>query len=227
MGEEGISERGRMEDPRPIILFSYFPLITEKMAETSLKHSQVPTADVLALVREVLAEGEELACARACIWLLLEGQLAPMLLISKAKRVHADLMAWTESKPEDWFTIQFAEEDDAYAVALFPDVARSVKRHGVAHLIQEEEFLQDSRYQVVMAPLHFVSAPRSRTYAQVKDQIGDSLTVYLYDIDNIDTGNPDIQGQIDEDLMLEVGRLKVSSSAKSYLRGLIGSVGEK
>ena len=210
-----------MEPKSKIMLFSYFPLGLEVIRRTGLKPSQPPSEEVLDLIQEGLEEGEKYAQAMACIWLLQDGEPSPMLLVPEAKRIHADLVEWAENKPEDWFTIQFAEKHGAYGVVVFPDVVKSTERHGVAHLMQQEEILRDPQYQILTAPLHFVSQPGNGVYPQLKSKIGDSLMVYLYDQDGLDPKNPDIQGQIDEDLMLEVGRLKVDSSAESYLEGLI------
>lgn len=212
-----------MSSPEQIILFSYFPLITEKMIETGLKHSQSATVEVIDQITAALGTSQELACAHACFWLLVDDEPVPMLVLSEAQRIYDDLMTWTENKPEAWFTIQFQEKYSAYALALFPDIQKSLKRHELAHLIQEEEFLQDPKYQVIFVPLQFTSEPGNTTYRRLRERITDSLKVYLYDIENIDHKHPE---QFDEDLVLKIGTLKVGTTdlAWGYLNGLFKSL---
>lgn len=209
--------------PTTIVLFSYFPLIMEKLLELALEGAEPVAPERYQEVTDLLEECLELADATACLWMLVDGTPAPVLIVPHARRIHKDLMIWAEEEPEQWFTLELLEAQGAYALALFPNLEKSVERYKLGHLMHHEEILENESYQLIFAPLRFVSRPGKHCFGDLKHKIGDTVPVYLYDVENLDTQSV---SELDEAVMYKVGNLKIVGSdtpGKQYLREAIRS----
>jgi len=60
-----------------------------------------------------------------CAWM---EPSTPVFIIEQAQAIHEHLLAWSEERPEKWFSLQVRERPGAYAAVLVPDLFLSAAR---------------------------------------------------------------------------------------------------
>jgi hypothetical protein len=196
--------RNQPGEPPALLLLSYVPLLRGKAGTVHDLHRDKGDARALAALLDQAPSGR----AAACLWML-DGQGSPMpvLALEQAQAIAGHLIEWADNEPAKWFRVYLKERDGRYALALFPELQRSLERFRFAHLLEGGSPLDSGRIQIITRPLHFVSGTGT-AYAVVRDRIGDSVHVGLVDLALLD---PDDPFRLDPAMIRDLGAFTVGA----------------
>lgn len=95
----------------------------------------------------------------------------PIFIMDDAEEIARHIEYWSEGMPKDWFTVNWMEKDDKYAIVLMPDLNKSVKRHREIWKIQTGTNLpKNTSHKILFKPIIFISGS-NQTFKQIKDKI--------------------------------------------------------
>ena len=136
-----------------------------------------------------------------------EPTIIPILMIDRMREVVDHLVYWSEGVPEEWFTLCFGSKSpNDYAVALMPDLQRSIQRQEFA-----ARSVGDFEYIILFQSLCTVC--HGNTLTQVKTKLRDSVPVGFVDINDVDRENP---MSLDPDLICVLGPFKVELNPSGF-----------
>lgn len=178
---------------KSVIVFSYWPLLWPEQSMIGRYMEMSNPAEQMQQLLEYLENSFPSGRMDACLWVKKENDFCAVLATPQAAEIHEHFLAWTENKPEDWFTAYVDTRDDLYAFSLHPDLQKSVGRFKHTHLLVEEEFAKlDDKYTILYQPLSF-QTKGSRIFPMIwkqrlKDQ--ETIPVCLIDIGDLNTEDP-------------------------------------
>jgi hypothetical protein len=147
-----------MEESTQIVV-SYVPLLDDDNTELSQESSK----------------GECLGC----IWDD-EHNNEITLVIPDARQIAEHFLYWSEDKPQDWFKLHFKEWNNYYALALIPDLSKTLNRFKIKFQLRTGfPFPQDKPVHFYFKPIHFFS--KSEKTRQFKD----SVRIFLLDPNDV------------------------------------------
>ncbi len=160
-----------------LVLLSYVPLLR------GLPGRLVEAAEIAPLLETDAGHVE------AIVWTLGEGgAISPMLAMDRADEVFEHLVEWSEGAPATWFKIHVDENDDEYALAMVPDVHRSLDRFLLARtLVAGADASSHDEVRVVFRPLLF-RGPTSDASRRVLPLLRDAVTVGFLDARTLSAG---------------------------------------
>jgi hypothetical protein len=124
----------------------------------------------------------------AVVWAVGDGgEFLPMLAMARAEEVFEHLVEWSEGSPATWFKLLIDENDDEYAMALVPDVQRSLDRFHVARSLIVGADVPPAEVRVVFQPLVF-RGPKSDVSRQVLPTLRDEVAVGFVDVEALRAG---------------------------------------
>jgi hypothetical protein len=92
-----------------------------------------------------------------------EGPTYPVFGLERADEIFEHLVEWAEGSPATWFALTWTVDDHSYALALIPDLARSVERYRIARRLHGfDERSTSASTRVLSSPIIF-SGPLSET----------------------------------------------------------------
>lgn len=109
------------------------------------------------------------------------GRFSLVLAMARAVEVFEHLVEWSEGSPATWFKLLYDESDDEYAMALVPDVRRSLDRFRLAHFLATGVEASHDEVQVVFQPLLF-RGPKSDVTRRALPRLGQKVTVGFVDL---------------------------------------------
>jgi hypothetical protein len=150
MREQHSTDLGNKRPKRAVVV-SYVPLLTGEPG-------QVMDADDPEFHRRLLEidRGSD-GHVDACLWMANAEGVFPTFVLKDAHAVADHLLSWAEGRPAEWFALCIAEARGRYVAGLFPNVAGSVQRFELAHLIAHRDTSNADDYEIVFRPLTFVS----------------------------------------------------------------------
>jgi hypothetical protein len=197
------------------LVVSYFPLLSNRFS-LMYGHTPIDADKIGQLLDETI--GENLANAKACIWGIVGGSPCIVLVLNRAQEIADDLKAWSEDDVESWFGVDICQEEDAYGIALFPDLNKSFERFNKRRRFEMlEELSRDSKYTIVFDPIRFISKGLG-SFAGIKDKIGETIKVMFLESSDLDHG--DLQQSVTDGL-INVGEFRVRFNELSYLKQLL------
>jgi hypothetical protein len=189
--------------PETLVCFSYFPLLRGTPGQTISIDGE---ADAKKLLEETLAKCHS-GQAHACLWAMFDGVPTPVLVYEGAHEIADHLVEWAEGKPDEWFRIHFRERDGRYAIAIQPDLDRSIWRFRTAYFIAQGELLPPNvSIKVMFQPLTFISGVE-HCFGRVRDQLPRHLRVGFLNRHDLDDKNP---ASIDDSTIKLVGPFEVA-----------------
>jgi hypothetical protein len=160
------------DSPKSVVVVSYVPLLAGEPGR------------VLSVGDEgfnrLMAEADRCpsGLADACLWMADSGGVFPVFVLPQAHAVAEHLLAWSEGRPGDWFTLCFAERQGRYIAVLFPNLVGSVDRFEVAYFANHGDVSKAASYELLFRPIAFVSGVH-HTFKRVKKLIADRTGVGL------------------------------------------------
>lgn len=125
----------------------------------------------------------------AVVWAVSDsGEFSPVFAMARADEVFEHLVEWSEGTPAIWFKLAVDENDDEYAMALVPDVQRSLDRFLLARsLISGVDVPPSDDVRVVFQPLVF-RGPKSEVSRRALPLLRDEVTVGFLDVRELSAG---------------------------------------
>lgn len=189
--------------PPVAIIFSYVPLLK----------TNAPFLEDPEKLKAIIKETEVIETyAKGVVWTLEGGIPVANMMYPMAYPIAKHLKEWAEGKPEEWFTLAHIKEDGRYAMALMPDVQKSVERTKLNYqMIHGWPMPKDSKFEIFFAPLTFLSV-NSEAYDTMEPYIRDGarVKVYLGDFtEDLKTISPDKFMEILPKIREEIGTFTV------------------
>ena len=174
------------------VCVSYWPLL-QAQAGSTMPFSK---ASVESLLRSIVIPD---ICG--CAWISTDHGPEPILIIErKAKQITEHLLNWCDHKPSDWFSLHLVRHRRSYALAVWPDIEKSIRRFRVAYLVKNEKLLPPSiTIHVIFKPLSFISGANPDCL-ELFDQLGAETRVGLTDA---------VNQNIDIERINHIGTLKI------------------
>ena len=203
------------------MIVGYWPLLDPASMGVQ---AGTPVADYKSLIQQLYDEYPS-GKADAVLWTSDSEthEVAPVFMMPKAKEIGAHLMAWTEGKPEAWFTFYAYWAEDKYALALVPKADMSVRRYKLARLMFADDLVGDDEFIVLSSPLG-IGAKLSDVSRRLRGKLPtDFIEVGL--LDPVDAGAP--FGQMpnpDRADIVHLGRFevgRVNDGAMSVLQQML------
>jgi hypothetical protein len=139
-----------------------------------------------------------------------DGLPTPILVYDRAHEIAEHLVEWTEGDPGEWFRVHFHERDGRYAIAIQPDLDKSIRRFRTAYFVAQGELLPpDISIKVMFQPLTFVSGVE-HCFGQVPDQLPQHLHVGFLNRHDWDGRNP---ASVDDSKIRLVGPCEVAGES--------------
>ena len=159
-----------------LVLVSYIPLVRGAPGEL------VDPADVAPLL------DTDAGHVDAVVWAVGDGgAFSPVFAMARADDVFEHLVEWSEGAPAIWFKLLVDESDDEYAIALVPDVQRSLDRFLLARsMVAGAEVLPED-VRVVFQPILF-RGPKSEVSRRVLPSLRDEVAVGFIDVESLRAG---------------------------------------
>jgi hypothetical protein len=195
----------------PNVLVSYVPLFYGQPGSIVEKDDQLEKTLKEAFDREV-------GHSKGAAWSLEDGSSAVTLILDKATEISKHLAEWSENKPGDWFTFQIVKNDGGYAIAIMPEMEKSMERFKSVYKVTDEDA---KSVRIIFRPLTFSSESVS-AFTGAEPNLKDEIRVYVLDADLVNEKNfsPNHLNH-----RVELGKFKVvrDGFAKSYLEEMIAS----
>jgi hypothetical protein len=155
-----------------MILFSYVPLLWGPPVEADPDK-----------IQEILKEADSLLGTWACVWVGNKKKTTCLFLVDNAIEISSHLMAWSENEPEKWFNLEIDSNNDFYyAIALFPNVKKSIERHKIGFQLHTGYPVPDkTEYKIFAKPISFVSNGPSKIFKQIKKFIFKGIEIRFMD----------------------------------------------
>lgn len=159
-----------------LILVSYVPLLRGLAGQLLAPDAVGPLLDT------------DAGHVDAIVWALDDaGRLSPIFAMARAEQVFEHLVEWSEGSPATWFRLLYDENDNEYAMALVPDVQRSLDRFHLAHSIATGAEASHEEVKVIFQPLLF-RGPKSEVSRRALPLLGEQVTVGFVDVDALSDG---------------------------------------
>jgi hypothetical protein len=154
--------------PNVSVIISYVPLLKAKK----------PFLEDGEDVKSIVDEAEKIETyAKGVIWTLEDGIAVASMLYPMGTPIANHLKEWAEGDQERWFTLAHLKDEGRYAMALMPDVEKSVRRTKFNYQMVHGWPMPDkTNFQIFFAPLTFLSNT-SGAYDQMKDYLKDGSKV--------------------------------------------------
>jgi len=147
----------------------------------------------LALFLDSMPSGQ----AQACLWFKRDVKsdedykISPVLLYANADEMIGHLVAWSEEKPTDWFSLHLRQKHGKYVFALMPKFERSVERYKVAYQLRTGFPLpKDTRFSMIFRALFFSSGDKN-IFNVERHRLPDPLEIGFLDSNKVDFDNLD------------------------------------
>jgi hypothetical protein len=192
--------------PKKVVVLSYLPLLTGEPGRVlSVGDDEF---------KRLMAEADRCpsGLADACLWMAEGGGVFPVFVLPQAHTIAEHLLAWSENRPGDWFTLCFAQRQGRYVAALFPNLPGSVERFEAAHVARHGEPSRAASYELLFRPLAFVSGV-PHTFKKVKKLIGSPSMVGFMEPSDFDPAKP---SSLNLERIRRVGPFKVCWNAKPF-----------
>lgn len=160
-----------------LVLVSYVPLLR------GLPGQLVEAAELAPLLDTKVGHVE------AVVWTLGdEGEISPIFAMDRADEVFEHIVEWSEGAPATWFKLYVDENEDEYALALVPDVQRSLDRFLLARaLLTGADASSHDEVRVVFRPLLF-RGPKSDVSRRALPLLSEAVTVGFLDVRTLSAG---------------------------------------
>jgi hypothetical protein len=180
-----------------LLLISYVPFLDPQESTPDL---------IMKSIRQLPGSG-----IIGCAWMEQDGEQMPVLVCDRAQELASHLRFWSEDRPQDWFELHWAKDQDDYAIVLMPRIERTRERFLMGYQLRTGyPYPPNSTIRVYCEPLHFHSKRPDMRLDQ-------SVTVSLLDRSHT-------TDKIDLDTLrhrIELGRFPCvasSDTARQYLR---------
>lgn len=135
--------------------------------------------------------------AVACLWTNFDEGITPIFILEKGKEIARHLRWWAEGAPEKWFKLYFHDGGETkYAIALYPDLDRSVSRQKTSYAIMNGITMPtDTKYTLLFKPLfHWTKSDSGpTTFTKLKDKLplpGQRCQLGIVDAADFDMEHP-------------------------------------
>ena len=194
------------DGPTKAVVLSYLPLLTGEPGRVLSVGDEA--------FKRLMAEADRCpsGLADACLWMAEGGGVFPVFVLPQAHAIADHLLAWSESRPGDWFALCFAQRQGRYVAALFPNLVRSVDRFEAAYFARHDKPSRAASYELLFRPLAFVSGVR-HTFKKVKKLIGSSSMVGFIEPSDFDPAPP---SSLKPERIRQVGPFTVCWNAKPF-----------
>lgn len=199
-----------------MIVLSYHPLLVGPPGVLAYadKENVKEFSDGVTALLESLPDG----AAEACLWANAESPF-PILLLKQGRAIRDHLVAWAEEDPSAWFELHLIERRGFYALALMPNLRKSLDRQLAAMaLIAGRAVPVPEERSVVFRPLHFVTNGPSETFAALRGDLRSPVKVCILDTVDVPPGGP---MAADPDNVLELGEFRLVTEGSPYMDSLI------
>lgn len=160
------------------ILISYWPLLKQTAPGA--------TFDSVDAIKDMLSEANEPPIL-GVLWVQDDGMYVPIFIMDRAIEVADHLAQWCENE-YDRFKIYFDQRNNGYAVALIPDIDKSIDRWKLSRLMHHGDMVTGNDFVVVYKVLG-TCCIGGTTYKAVKDKLGESVKVGFIDAKDVDRTN--------------------------------------
>ncbi len=159
-----------------LILVSYVPLLRGLAGQLLAPDAVAPILDTSA------------GHVDAIVWAVDDaGRFSPIFAMAGAEEIFEHLVEWSEGSPATWFRLLYDEHDDEYAMALVPDVQRSLDRFRLAHSLAPGTEAAHEEVRVFFQPLLF-RGPKSDVSRRALPLLGGNVTVGFVDVELLSGG---------------------------------------
>lgn len=199
-----------------MIVLSYHPLLAGPPGVLAYadKENVKEFSDKITALLESLPDG----AAEACLWAN-AGSPFPILLLKQGRAIRDHLVAWAEGDPSAWFELHLVERRGFYALALIPDLRKSLDRQLAAMALAAGRAVPvPEERSVVFRPLHFVTKGPSETFASLRGDLRGPVKVCILDTADVP---PDGPMAADPGSMLELGEFRLVTEASPYMESLV------
>lgn len=124
----------------------------------------------------------------AVVWAVGDGgEYSPVFAMARADEVFEHLVEWSDGSPASWFKLVVDESEEEYAMALVPDVQRSLDRFHLARSAVAGAEVLPEEVRVVFQPLMF-RGTKSDVSRRVLPSLRDEVTVGFVDVETVRAG---------------------------------------
>lgn len=205
-----------MED-KVYVLISYVPLLRGKAG--SYLDLSAQSGGNLDKIKEIIGPAFDSAPddVKGCAWQTSDGSPQPLLVIDHMDEIINHLIEWGDGVPQRWFNLHLYEHNNRYAVALIPNLERSIERFiSAMKIFNNIEVDRRSKFNLIFRPLMFTSAPHPKTYGTVKDKLPERIMLRAIDATNL-THQPHAF-QVEQEKVRDIASFKVRhDSFNGYL----------
>jgi hypothetical protein len=202
---------------KKVTLVSYVPLF-DGVPRTVM--SEEGDSDTMFNEVQKAVDNSPDGCAMTCAWVRYNGSAAPVLVYDDAKQIIDHLMKWSENVPSEWFRVSILEKGGVYAIALTPNIEKSIERWKYAFQLQYGYPPEkDIDFSIIFKPLYFVSG-----MLNIFDKVRDSISEPFY-IGFLDSSSIDLDGKGSDVKPTWLGPFdKANTSYNEYLDSIIDDV---
>ena len=169
------------------VLISYVPFLAGDPFE------EIPRDrfEELATLVDTMPSGQ----AQACLWFKRDVKsdddykLSPVFLYKNADDMVGHLVAWSENKPLEWFSLHLRHKRGKYVFALMPKFEKSVERYKIAYQLRTGfPIPKDTRFSIIFRTLFFVSGDQN-VFNLERQRIGETTEIGFLDSNKVDFKN--------------------------------------
>ena len=204
-----------MADKNSYVVISYIPLLTGQPG--TFFQSGPDALEELQDYINTLPDGE----VRACMWVEHDGVPSPVFVLEHADAIREHLVAWTEEKPSEWFSLALVHrKPNTYALALMPNLEKSLERWKIAFQLSTGFPPAPGEFRFFFKPLHFMTGA-GESYMKLRKRVPRSMNVGFLDVKDV----PADPKETDINKIQFVGPFTVSRGKyDEYLLGLIANM---
>ena len=200
-----------MTDSNEYVIVSYIPFLEGEAGKfLDLDKDSISNLD------NILKDSPS-GAADGCLWMSDEGSPYPVFIMERGLDLVEHMKVWSEGELENWFKLSFLEKDGKYAIALSPNLNKSMERWKITFQLKTGFPPPEGKYNFIFQPIFFVSGG-STAFHLVKDKLRDEVYVGFIDSDKVDMENP----QNMDPHIFRVGPFTIDEeNFKSYLEKVI------
>jgi len=206
-----------------MIVFSYHPLLDG--VPGVLEHLDLENPGSLSDRLHDILDSLPTGAAKACLW---AGSNAdanppfPVLLLEQGRAIRDHLVSWAEGDPSSWFELHLLERRGLYALALLPNIKKSLDRQLAAMaLVAGRAIPEPSERSVIFRPLQFISGGPSEMFASVRPLLGETTKVAILDVADVPPEGP---MAADHENVLELGEFRIVTEPSPFMESILDEV---